>query len=223
MKKVCAGIVLCLVLCLSPTQSVKAVWWTVVTEAMKKIILAMDARVQRLQNKTIGLQNAQKTLENLLSKLKLQEISEWTEKQREQYAHYFEELRKVKVVLTTIQEVRSIAQQQVSMVQQYKRIFSLLRQDTRFTPAEIQYMLQVYSGMLESSMDYVEQVTHVVQAFRTQMTDGERLEVIRQAAKAITKINKDMQQFTESNVKVRLQRAAEQQDIDAIKRLYGIR
>lgn len=223
MKKNCAALVLCLLLCLSPTQPAKAVWWTVVTEAMKKIILAMDAQVQRLQNKTIGLQNAQKTLENLLSKLKLEEISAWTEKQRAQYAHYFDELRKVKQILTTIQEVRNISRQQVNMVQQYQRLFSLLRQDQLFTPAEIDHMLQVYSGMLESSLQYVEQVTQVIQAFRTQMTDGERLAIIRQASQGITKINRDMQQFTHSNVKVRLQRMAAQEDIDTIKRMYGIR
>ena len=59
---------------LLPSRS-HAVVWVVVQEALKQVLLAMDAQIQRLQNKTIGLQNAQKKLENTLSKLKLKEIS----------------------------------------------------------------------------------------------------------------------------------------------------
>ena len=36
--------------------------------AVKKVIKAIDLRIQRLQNKTIWLQNAQKKIENILSK-----------------------------------------------------------------------------------------------------------------------------------------------------------
>mgnify|MGYP004106733677 CR=1 FL=1 len=57
----------------------------IIKAGIKKVIKAVDLKIQRLQNKTIWLQNAQKTLENTLSKLKLDEISEWTEKQKEQY------------------------------------------------------------------------------------------------------------------------------------------
>ena len=39
---------------------------TIIKEALKKIIKAIDLRIQRLQNKTIWLQNAQKQLENAI-------------------------------------------------------------------------------------------------------------------------------------------------------------
>jgi hypothetical protein len=43
----------------------------VIKAGVKKVVKAVDLKVQRLQNKTIWLQNAQKVLENKLSKLRL--------------------------------------------------------------------------------------------------------------------------------------------------------
>ena len=62
----------------------------IIKAAVKKVIKAIDLRIQRLQNKTIWLQNAQKKIENTLSKLKLNEISDWTQKQRNLYQNYYE-------------------------------------------------------------------------------------------------------------------------------------
>jgi hypothetical protein len=50
----------------------------IIKEAIIKAIKAIDLQVQRLQNATIELQNVQKQIENTLSKLKLEEISDWT-------------------------------------------------------------------------------------------------------------------------------------------------
>ncbi len=49
----------------------------VLGETVGRVIRAIDLEVQRMQNQTIWLQNAQKALENQLSKLKLTEISDW--------------------------------------------------------------------------------------------------------------------------------------------------
>ena len=57
----------------------------IIKAGVKKIIIAVDLKIQRLQNETIWLQNAQKTLENEMSKLKLDEISNWAKQQKELY------------------------------------------------------------------------------------------------------------------------------------------
>src|ERR1044071_1629547 len=77
-----------------PTQEAKAqvVVLEVIKQGVKKAIKAVDLMVQRLQNKTIWLQNAQKVLENKLSEFKLSEIAQWTEKQRKLYKQYYDEL-----------------------------------------------------------------------------------------------------------------------------------
>lgn len=74
-----------------------------IKDAVAMVIKAIDLRIQRLQNKTIWLQNAQKQLENVLSKVKLDEISNWTQKQKELYKEYYDELAKVKSIITYYQ------------------------------------------------------------------------------------------------------------------------
>ena len=68
----------------------------IIKAGVKKVIIAVDLKIQRLQNKTIWLQNAQKVLENAMSELKLAEIGDWVQKQKTLYADYFDELWKSK-------------------------------------------------------------------------------------------------------------------------------
>src|ERR1700691_3659973 len=49
----------------------------VIKEGITKVIKAVDLKIQRLQTQTIWLQNAQKEIENVMSKVKLDEISGW--------------------------------------------------------------------------------------------------------------------------------------------------
>src|SRR5688572_23161043 len=151
MKKLLTVLMLSVCLTLAPTKQSSAFVWVVVKAALIKIIKAMDLAVQRLQNKTIWLQNAQKTLENTMSKLHLDEISDWVERQRTLYADYFEELRNVKVALLYYQRVKDIIIQQVQLVNEYKNAWTLFRQDKNFTTEELQYFFGVYTGMLAES------------------------------------------------------------------------
>src|SRR5260221_13291276 len=98
MKKVLAIVGFSLCCMLMPIQKTNAQVpiLEIIKEGIIKVIVAVDLKIQRLQNKTIWLQNAQKTLENTMSKLRLDEIGDWVEKQRKLYADYFDELRKVK-------------------------------------------------------------------------------------------------------------------------------
>src|SRR6187549_2080132 len=85
----------------------------IIKEGITKVIVAVDLQIQRLQNETIWLQNAQKVLENKFSELRLTEISDWVEKQRAQYASYFDELWRIKTSLTYYQRVKDIIQKQL--------------------------------------------------------------------------------------------------------------
>ncbi|MEO7293440.1 MAG: conjugal transfer protein TraI, partial [Ginsengibacter sp.] len=130
----------------------------IIKAGIKKVIVAVDLKIQRIQNKTIWLQNAEKVLENKMSELKLGEIGDWVEKQRKLYADYFDELWKVKNTIATYQRVRDIIKRQVQMVKEYEKAYALFRQDKNFTQKEINYMYQVYSGMLNESVKNLEQV-----------------------------------------------------------------
>jgi len=194
----------------------------IIKAAVKKVIIAADLKIQRLQNKTIWLQNAQKTLENKMSKLKLTEISDWSKKQKELYAKYFDELWKVKNAITSYQAVRDIIKKQIQLVQEYSKAFNLAKQDKNFTPEEINYMQQVYTGILDESLKNIDQVQMVINAFATQMSDARRLDIIHAAGNNIEQNITDLRQFNQQNIKISLQRSKERNDIDVVKKLYGL-
>lgn len=224
MKKVLilAGIILSV--SVAPVQQAKAQIpiLDIIKAAVKKVIRAADLKIQRLQNKTIWLQNAQKTLENKMSKLKLTEISDWSKKQKELYAKYFDELWKVKNAIGSYQAVRDIIQKQILLVQEYSKAFNLAKQDKNFTPEEINYMQQVYTGILDESLKNIDQIQLVINAFVTQMSDARRLDIIHTAGNNIEQNIADLRQFNQQNIKISLQRSKERNDIDVVKKLYGL-
>lgn len=194
----------------------------IIKEAIKKVIKAVDLMIQRLQNKTIALQNAQKVLENELSKLKLDQIADWTERQRQLYQQYYEELWQVRNAIATYKRIQEIIQAQAQLVDDYTTAWALVRQDEHFTADEIAYMGQVYTGMLEESVYHLDQLVLVVNAFKTQMSDADRLSLISRAAEGITQCHTDLKQFNAQHVLLSLQRAKDAQDLTMVKKLYGL-
>jgi hypothetical protein len=194
----------------------------VILQGITKVIKAVDLKIQRLQNKTIWLQNAQKVIENTMSKLRLDEISGWVEKQRVLYRDYFEELWKVKSILTGYHRVRDITNRQILLVKEYNRAWNGVRQDPHFTPEEIQYIGKVYTGIIEESLKNLEQMALVINSFTTQMTDAKRMEIIEAAAGAMEQHYRDLKTFNVQTIQLSLQRAKDARDIAVTKNLYGL-
>lgn len=224
MKRILATV--CLVMCCMflPIQKSQAQIpiAEIIKLVVKKVIKAIDLNIQRLQNKTIWLQNAQKTLENKMSQLKLNEIKEWTQKQKKLYEDYFEELRKVKAAIANYKRVKDIIQLQVAMVKEYKGAWALFQQDKNFTPEELDYMLNIYGGMMDESLKNIDQLFLVVNSFATQMTDAKRLEIVNTVADNIQIQYFDLKEFNTQNKMLSLQRASERGEIEYVRRLYGL-
>lgn len=221
-KYLLLGLFMVLVSVITPQQThAQADIVAIIKEGIKKVIKAVDLQIQRFQTETIWLQNAQKTLENTMSKLKLDDISDWVERQRKLYADYFDELWKVKEVITYYHRVKDIIEKQGQLLEQYKKAYALVQQDPNFTPKEVEYMYEVYSGIIDESIKNLDQVYLVINAFSTQMTDAKRVEIINTAADNIEHNIADLQQFNTQNMMISLQRAKEKNEIDLVKKLYG--
>jgi hypothetical protein len=194
----------------------------IVKAVTKKVIKAIDLRIQKLQNKTIWLQNAQKQVENVLSKLKLDEISDWTQKQKDLYKGYYEELAKVKSIITYYQRIKEITKKQTRLVEEYERAWNLFKRDTHFKESEILYMERVYTGILEESVKNIDQIFLILDSVTTQMSDLKRLEIINKAADQIDANYDDLTLFNRQNILLSLQRAKTQADVNHVKEFYGI-
>lgn len=216
---------LCLLLISTPARPARVAAipiLEIVKAVTKKVIKAIDLRIQKLQNKTILLQNAQKKIENILSKLKLDEISDWTQKQKELYKGYYEELAKVKCIITYYQRIKDISQKQARLVEEYERAWNLFQKDDHFNANELDYMQNVYSGILNESLKNIDQIFLVLDSFTTQMSDAKRLEIINSAADQIDANYDDLTLFNRQNILLSLQRSKTQQDVKSLKKFYGI-
>lgn len=222
--KVKSSILVALVIIISSVPKANAQF--VISEVIKltvtKVIKAIDLKVQRMQNKTIWLQNAQKVLENELSKVKLAEISGWTADQKQLYSSYYTELWTIKSTIACYQRIKDVTLKQAALVSQYKQAWRLFQEDNHFRPEEISYMRNVYSGILEASVHNLDQILMVINGFKTQMTDAERLELINHAGDQLDINYNDLQQFNNQNIRISLQRSKDMADTKSIKAFYGI-
>lgn len=222
MKRIIITIGLCICFSIAPTQKSHAIIWEVIRQALIAAIKAADIAVQRLQNKTIWLQNAQKSLENVLSKVKLDDISEWLNKQKKQYSVYFDELKKVKEGISKYKQVKSIVTKQLSIIDEYKRAFRLFQNDKHFSAREIEYMASVYTGIVDESLKNIDQLFLAINALQTQMTDGKRLDIIHEAALSVDENLNDLRDFNSQNVRLSLQRSKDENELQSVKSLYGM-
>jgi hypothetical protein len=196
---------------------------SIITGAIKKVIKAIDLKIQKEQNKVIWLQNAQKKLENSMAKLKLKDISDWTEKQRKLYDDYFQELRKVKDVLATYSEVKALVEQQKQLITEYNYAWGRLKNDKHFSAQEIQNIYSVYTGILDESLRNLEQLQMVITSFSTQMSDGKRLEMISMTRRNMDKNVTALRSFNNYNARLSLSRAQDAKDAERVRSMYGIK
>lgn len=223
MKKVISIFLMCVLFSMPPKEAHAVIpIIQIIKEGIKKVIIAVDLQVQRIQNKTIWLQNAQKTLENEMSKLKLDEITGWVQQQKDLYSNYFDELWKVKSILTYYSKVQVIIKQQGQLVDEYSHAWQLTQQDENFTAEELDYIYKVYSGILDESLKNLDQLFLVINAYVTQMSDAERLKIINDAAHNIGENLTDLRQFNQQNIGISLQRSKAKNNISVVKRLYGL-
>ena len=221
MKKAIIIVMFAIVANLVPGQA-NAQVITIITTVVKKVLVAIDLQVQRLQTKTIGLQNVQKAIENTMSQLKLTDITGWVQKQKDLYANYYQELWKIKSAIAYYERVKQIISEQVQLVNAYKQGFALLKQDKHFTADELDYMFNVYSGILDQSVKNLDQIYLVINAFATQMSDAERLKIIDAAANRIDQNYSDVKQFTNENIQLSVQRSKDENDLNTVKQLYSL-
>lgn len=194
----------------------------IIKAAVKKVIVAIDLKVQQMQNKTLWLQNAQKELEDKMAQLKLKDISDWANKQKKLYSDYYTELQKVKSVISTYSEVKDITRRQLQLVKEYNSAYNLFKQDKNFSASELSYMGRVYNGILSESVQDLDELLLAVNAFSTTMTDAKRMEIIARTGRNMEDNLRDLRQFNAQNKKLSLQRARSLNDYNTTRQLYGL-
>ena len=194
----------------------------IINSAIKRVIVAADLKVERMQTETIDAQTAEKAAENDMEQSELTGIASWVEQQRELFAGYYQELREVKSVLATYEEVREMINKQAKIIAGYQQVYSALRQDRHFSVDEMGHAYAVLAGIAAQSAQNIKRLKLVVTSLLTQMGDAARLRLIDETGSDIDRNYTDLAQFSQQNFLLSLQRARDANDIAVTRALYGI-
>ncbi|HWB93705.1 MAG TPA: hypothetical protein VG605_17720 [Puia sp.] len=194
----------------------------IISETARKIVMAIDLRVQQLQTETIGLQQAAQELQNKMQLSELTGITGWLQQQKDLYAGYYHELWQVKTVITDFQRVADMLFRQGRIAIQYKQMQTAITQDKHFSVAEAQAMTATLTGILAESINNISLLNLAVQSLVTRMADADRLRIIDQADQGILRNYGDMQEFYQRSLLLSLQRSQDENDVAAVKALYGL-
>ncbi len=192
----------------------------IIGTVIAKVIKAIDLKIQKLQNQTLVLQNVQKEIENNLHKLKLQEISDWSQRQKDLYANYFTELKAVKQSISKLSSSKNIASTQLQMIREYKQTFSKVKSEGFFSDAELQRMNDYYLTILNRSLNSMD----ALQAANSNSSLGDagRLDIVNRSAISIEEC---LAQIREYNITVLAEsdrRRKEKTNISIFKQLNGL-
>jgi len=115
-----------------------------------------------------------------------------------------------------------IIQYQQFIVKEGRRAFDRFKNDPNLTVREIEYLENVYSYILKQSLQNLDELLSIITAAKLRMSDEERLQ-------AIDRIYYDMENkivflklFNSSTQVLAVQRAREQRNMDALRKLYDV-
>jgi len=138
------------------------------------------------------------------------------------HATFLNGLNAISPAVANYGRVADIILQQANLVTEYNRYKHEFNQSGSFSASELGYMANVYTTLLQQSLQNLSRLTDILMAGKLRMSDAERL-------KAIDKIYADssdqyafLQSFDRQGIMLSLQRSKDQNDTNTLKQLYGL-
>lgn len=135
---------------------------------------------------------------------------------------FLDGLMQVSPAVRNYRRVADIINYQIVLVKEYRNAYGRFKRDNNFNPQELDYIGDVYNNLLKESLRNLDELTTIITAGKTRMSDDERLQ-------AIDRIYADMQDkltflrhFNNNTTILAVQRAKERNDVQAIQKIYGI-
>jgi hypothetical protein len=124
--------------------------------------------------------------------------------------------------LAKYRKVADIITYQQQLLKEYKSAFTRFKAGGRFRPEELEYLSTVYGNLFDGSLDNLDELAMIVTSSKLRMSDDERIE-------GIDRIYSDMQEklsflrsFNKRTDMLDRQRAAQQAELDALKKVNGL-
>jgi hypothetical protein len=120
-------------------------------------------------------------------------------------------------------KIADIISLQVRLVKEYKSAFNHFRSSGYFTIDELDYMGKVYRRLFEQSMSHLDDLVNILTAKTMRMSDDERLRAIDKIYAGMSEKMSFLRHFNSSNSLLGIQRAHEQNDVDVMRKLHGMK
>ena len=120
------------------------------------------------------------------------------------------------------QRIPDIIRCQSWLIKEYKRAFDRFKSDPNITPDEIRYLESVYAYLVKQSLRNLEELTMIITAKQLRMSDDERIQSIDRIYFDIENKLAFLRYFNNSTQILGAQRAKENSEVGAVKKLYEI-
>jgi hypothetical protein len=118
--------------------------------------------------------------------------------------------------------VAEIILQQASLVSEYKRANSAFKQSGSFSAGELSYMSDVYTRLINQSLDNLDELNTILSDSKLRMSDAERIKGIDRVYASSTDQLQCLRAFNRQGIILSLQRSKDLNDTQSLKKLYQI-
>lgn len=152
----------------------------------------------------------------------LQMIGEIKNGELNLHSAFYNSLEAVSPTVANMAEVAEIIDLEVSMLSQFSHKLSGYRRSAWLQPAEVSYINQVYTGLVNNGMELIAALSSLTTDGSLGMTDGERITRIQQLDADMKREYRLVQTFTNQTDLLSAQRQQEGNDINTLKGIFGI-
>lgn len=138
------------------------------------------------------------------------------------HANFLNSLNAVSPGVANYGRVADIILQQANLVTEYKRYQQAFRQSGTFNADELGYMANVYSTLLQESLQNLSRLTDILAAGKLRMSDAERLKAIDHIYADSADQYAFLKNFDRQGVMLSLQRSKDLNDTQTLKNLYQL-
>ena len=135
---------------------------------------------------------------------------------------FLDGLMQVSPTVRNYRKVGDIIDCQITLVGEYRNAHDRFRADDNFNPNELAYLASVYDRLFNASLRNLEDLTTVITAGKLHMSDDERLQEIDRIHAEMQDKLQFLRYFNNNTTVLAVQRAKERNDVQSIRKLYGV-
>jgi hypothetical protein len=135
---------------------------------------------------------------------------------------FLSRLMAVNPAIQKYKRVADIIGYQKDMVKEYKQAFIRFNGSQVFNKNDMQYLEQVYKGLLNQSLQNIDELTTIITANKLSMSDDERLKIIDRIYEDTSDKLQFLKSFNRKTNVLMMQRNQEKEELQHVQNLYQI-